>query len=43
LFNIEYFIIFGLIMLGIMVIFGLLPIYTLLKKTPSEICAKYDI
>ena len=43
LFNIEYFIIFGLIMVGVMVLFGLLPIFMLLKKTPSEICAKYDI
>lgn len=43
LFNIEYFIIFGVFIVIIMIIFGLLPIYLLLKKTPSEICAKYDI
>ena len=39
----------GIPLLGIIVLylvnlfFGLLPVYTLLKKTPSEIIAKYDI
>ena len=39
----------GIPLLGVLVLylvnimFGLLPIYTLLRKTPSEIIAKYDI
>lgn len=32
-----------LVLYGVNIIFGLLPIYTLLKKTPAEILAKYDI
>ena len=39
----------GIPLLGIVIvyliniIFGLLPIFTLLRKTPSEILSKYDI
>ena len=39
----------GIPLIGVLVLylvnimFGLLPIYTLLRKTPSEIIAKYDI
>ena len=31
------------VLYGINVFFGLLPIVTLLRKTPSEILVKYDI
>ena len=31
------------ILYAVNIIFGLLPIFTLLRKTPSEILAKYDI
>jgi ABC-type antimicrobial peptide transport system permease subunit len=43
LFNIEYFVIGFALMIIFMLIFGMLPIWNLLKKTPKEICAKYDI
>jgi hypothetical protein len=34
----------GIVVLyGVNILFGLLPIITLLRKTPSEILAKYDI
>ena len=39
----TYFIVGVLIMYLINVIFGMLPIISLLRKTPAEICAKYDI
>jgi ABC-type antimicrobial peptide transport system permease subunit len=42
-FNVEYFILACLFIVLTMLIFGMLPIVLLLKKTPSEICAKYDI
>ena len=32
-----------LVLYALCVFFGLLPIITLLRKTPSEILAKYDI
>ena len=32
-----------LVLYSVNIIFGLLPIWTLLKKTPAEILAKYDI
>ena len=32
-----------LVLYVINLLFGLLPIFTLLRKTPSEIIAKYDI
>ena len=31
------------VLYGVNVFFGLLPIFTLLRKTPSEILVKYDI
>ena len=33
----------NLVLYLVNIVFGLLPIYTLLRKTPSEIIAKYDI
>lgn len=39
----TYFIIGVLIMYLINIVFGMLPIISLLRKTPAEICAKYDI
>jgi ABC-type lipoprotein export system ATPase subunit/cell division protein FtsX len=42
--NNPIFAILGLIVLyGVNIVFGLLPIYRLLRKTPAEILAKYDI
>lgn len=37
------FILGGAAIYVLMIIFGMLPILTLLRKTPSEICTKYDI
>jgi len=44
LFGGEYYILIGIISLFIaMIIFGMLPIIRLLRKTPTEICMNYDI
>ena len=39
----TYFVVGVLIMYLINIVFGMLPIVTLLRRTPAEICAKYDI
>ena len=41
--DIIYSLLGGLALFLIMVLFGLLPIILLLRKTPTEICSKYDI
>lgn len=41
--NIMHSLLGGIALFIIMIIFGMLPILLLLRKTPSEICSKYDI
>ena len=43
MFSLQFTVIAAFALVGVSVFFGALPVMLLLRKTPAEICAKYDI